>query len=332
MTAIVELKPCGVKRTPDPGTDRSTFSTHYPRRTADTGWVKQQGTELGRYLRARRAMVTPQDVGLPSTPRRRVGGLRREEVAEIVGLSTDYYVRLEQGRAVHPSGGVLDALSRALLLGPAERIHLYNLAQTPTSTPNNSPQHHHRNTLRSSLRHAVCGVQDAPAMIMNDRSDVLAWNGLATALIADFPTLPPAQRNMAWQIFLNPHAPEIHPDWNDAARTTVGILRMAAGHDPRDTALKHLIGELTVGNPTFAKLWSTQHVHEKTHGPKKFNNKIIGQISLNYETFHIPASDDHQVLVIYTAAPHSPEQDLLNRLTATMADKQEISADASTTS
>ena len=275
--------------------------------------MKEQGTELGRYLRARRAMVTPQDVGLPPAPRRRVEGLRREEVAEIVGLSTDYYVRLEQGRAQHPSAEVLDALCRALLLGPAEHAHLLNLARTPKRPSKTSPERRPRSSLRSSLAHAVFGVHDAPAMIMNDRSDVLAWNGLAAALIADFPNLPPAQRNMAWRIFLNPQAPEIHPDWNDAARTTVGILRMAVGRRPRDTALQHLIGELTVGSQTFAKLWATQHVHEKTHGTKKFRHRIIGEISLDYETFHIPATDD-QVLVIYTVAPQSPEQDLLRRL------------------
>ncbi|OZF26265.1 hypothetical protein [Rhodococcus sp. 14-2483-1-2] len=137
---------------------------------------------------------------------------------------------------------------------------------------------------------------------------------------------------MAWHIFLNPRAPEIHPDWNDAARTTVGILRMAAGRRPRDTALEHLIGELTVGNRIFAKLWATQHVHEKTHGPKKFHNSIIGEISLSYETFHIPASDDHHMLVIYTSAPNSPERDLLDRLAAATTARRETPVDASTTS
>ncbi|MUL80847.1 helix-turn-helix domain-containing protein [Mycobacterium sp. CBMA247] len=277
-------------------------------------------------------MVTPHDVGLPTMPRRRVDGLRREEVAEIVGLSTDYYVRLEQGRAQHPSAEVLDALCRALLLGPAERVHLLNLARTPGRPSKASPEHRQRSTLRSSLRHAVSSIHDAPALIMNDRSDVLAWNDLAAALIADFPRLPPAQRNMAWQIFLNPQAPEIHPDWNDAAQTTVGILRMAVGRRSRDTALTHLIGELSVGNQTFAKLWATQHVHEKTHGSKKFRHKLIGEFSLTYETFHIPASDDYHVLVIYTAAPHSPEHDLLNRLSATTTDTRDSpAADASTT-
>ena len=286
--------------------------------------MSQQSNELGRYLRTRRAMVAPGDVGLPATPRRRVDGLRREEVAEIVGLSTDYYVRLEQGRSQHPSADVLDALSRALLLGPAERAHLHNLAQTPRRASDHSPAHHHRTTLRSSLCHAVSRIHDAPAMIMNDRSDVLAWNDLAAALIADFPKLPPAERNMAWQIFLNPHATEIHPDWNDAARTTVGILRMAVGRHPRDPDLLHLVGTLAVGNQTFAKLWATQHVHEKTHGPKRFYNSLIGEISLTYETFQIPASDDHQVLVVYTAQPHSPDQDLLDRLTAATAGTVDI--------
>lgn len=290
--------------------------TLQPRRAVDTGWVNQQNNDLGRYLRARRAMVTPHDVGLPTMPRRRVDGLRREEVAEIVGLSTDYYVRLEQGRAQHPSAEVLDALSRALLLGSAERAHLHNLAMTTGRPAADAPAPRHRSALRPSLRHAVAAIRDAPAIIMNDRSDVLAWNVLATALIANFPKLPVAQRNMAWQIFLNPHATAVHPDWNDAARTTVGILRMAAGRHPRNAALMHLIGELTVGSKAFAKLWASQHVHEKTHGSKTFHHELVGRLSLTYETFHLPASEDHQVLVVYTAAPHSVEQELLERLSS----------------
>ena len=316
MKVIVEFRRHRGKGRSDLGTGRPTLSNPGPRRGSDTGRVSQQSNELGRYLRARRAMVGPRDVGLPAMPRRRVDGLRREEVAELVGLSTDYYVRLEQGRAQHPSVEVLDALSRALLLGPAERTHLHNLAHPHRRPSHDSPPLPRRNPLRSSLRHAVCAIHDAPAMIMNDRSDVLAWNGLAAALIADFPKLPPAQRNMAWQLFLNPRAPERHPDWTEAARSTVGILRMAAGRRPRAAALSQLIGELTLGSQPFAKLWATHHVHEKTYGPKKFRHELIGEISLAYETFHIPATEDHQVLVVYTAGPHSAEQDLLDRLAA----------------
>lgn len=308
------------------------MSNRYEQSVVDTEPVDKHDNQLGRYLRTRRAMVAPIDVGLAETPRRRVQGLRREEVAEIVGLSTDYYVRLEQGRAHHPSDAVLDALSRALLLGPAERAHLQNLAHASHLTPTGPREPLHRTALRASLRHIVCGIHHAPALIMNDRSDVLAWNTLATLLIADFPKIPAAQRNMAWQIFLNPRAREVHPDWDDAARTTVGILRMAAGRHPQDTPLKHLIGELTVGSPAFAKLWATQHVHEKTHGTKTFDNELTGTISLRYETFLLPSSVDHQVLVIYTAAPNSPEQDLLDRLKEQVAARQAEPAAASTTS
>lgn len=234
MAAIVELGLHCTKGTSDPGSGRSSLERLRSSRAVGTGWVSLHSNEFGRYLRARRAMVAPQEVGLPVVPRRCVDGRRREEVAEIVGLSTDYYVRLKQACARHPSAEVLNALCRALLLGPAERIHLHNLARAPIQHLAGAAP---RNTVRSSLRQTGSCIQDAPAMIMNDRSDALAWNGLATALIADFPNIPPAQRNMAWRILLGPHATKIHPDWNDAARTTVGILRMAVGWRLRDTAL-----------------------------------------------------------------------------------------------
>ncbi|MFJ9456385.1 helix-turn-helix transcriptional regulator [Kitasatospora sp. NPDC101447] len=268
---------------------------------------------LGDYLRARRALVSPADAGLPATGRRRVPGLRREEVAELVGLSTDYYVRLEQGRADRPSDAVLDALGRALRLGPAERAHLYDLARPPRRAAARAAAGGRADGLRSTLRQVVEAVPTAPAMIMNDRNDVLAWNGPAAALIADFPNLPPRERNMARRIFLDPDAREIHLDWNEAARTTVGILRMAAGRHPHDPELVRLVGELSLGSETFRKLWATHHVHEKTHGPKRFRHPAVGELTLGYESFQVPGAA-HHLLVIYTAPPGSPAEEALNLL------------------
>ncbi|MFJ4188412.1 helix-turn-helix transcriptional regulator [Kitasatospora sp. NPDC089509] len=268
---------------------------------------------LGDYLRARRALVSPADAGLPTTGRRRVPGLRREEVAELVGLSTDYYVRLEQGRADRPSDEVLDALGRALGLGSAERAHLYDLARPRRRAAALPAGPGRGEALRPALRQVVETLPTSPAMIMNDRNDVLAWNHLAAALIADFPRLPVRERNMARRIFLDPEAQLIHPDWDEAARTTVGILRMAAGRRPHDPELVRLVGELSLGSETFRRLWAGHHVHEKTHGPKRFRHPAVGEVALSYETFQVPGAA-HHLLVVYTAAPGSPAEEALNFL------------------
>jgi transcriptional regulator with XRE-family HTH domain len=248
--------------------------------------------------------------GLPSTGRRRVPGLRREEVAELVGLSTDYYVRLEQGRADRPSDAVLDALSRALRLGPAERAHLHDLARPRSRAAGRAPVAGREAALRPALRQVVEAIGDSPAVIMNDRTDVLSWNRLAAVLIADFPSLPPCERTMARRIFLDPSAPDIHPDWDEAARTTVGILRMAAGRRPHDPELVRLVGELSLGSAAFRTLWASHHVHEKTHGVKRFRHATVGEVTLCYETLQVPGPA-HHLLVIYTAPPGSPAAEAL---------------------
>jgi transcriptional regulator with XRE-family HTH domain len=260
---------------------------------------------LGDYLRTRRGLVSPEDVGLPPTGLRRVPGLRREEVAELAALSIDYYMRLEQGRADRPSDEVLDALGRALRLGPAERAHLRDLAR-PRSSIRRDEQ------LRPALRQVVA-TMPTPAVIMNDRTDVLAWNPLAAALLADFPNLPPRERNMARRIFLDPDARQVHLDWDEAARTTVGILRMAAGRQPHNAELVRLVGELALGSPEFRTLWASHHVHEKTNGRKHFGHPTIGEVALDYETFQAPGAA-HHLLVVYTAAPGSPAEEALNFL------------------
>ncbi|MFF3006252.1 helix-turn-helix transcriptional regulator [Kitasatospora sp. NPDC057940] len=266
---------------------------------------------LGDYLRTRRALVSPAQAGLPPTGRRRVPGLRREEVAELVGLSTDYYVRLEQGRAERPSDEVLDALGRALRLGPAERAHLYDLARPPRrSAARAAGVGRDGDALRPALRRVVEAMPTTPALIMNDRNDVLAWNRPAAALIADFPELPPRERNLARRIFLDPGAPDVHLDWEDTARTTVGILRMASGRQPHDPELVRLIGELALGSAAFRRLWAGHHVHEKTHGPKRFRHPVVGDVTLDYETFQVPGAARH-LLVVYTAAPGSPAEEAL---------------------
>ncbi|MGW7444604.1 helix-turn-helix transcriptional regulator [Kitasatospora sp. NPDC054795] len=284
---------------------------------------------LGEYLRTRRALLTPEDAGLPPTGRRRVPGLRREEVAELVGLSTDYYVRLEQGRADRPSDEVLDAIGRVLRLGPAERAHLYDLARPPRRAAGGAAGRvagrsagwapGRSEALRPALWRVVEAMADTPALVMNDRNDVLAWNRMAAALIADFPRLPPRERNMARRLFLDPDAREVHLDWAEAARTTVGILRMAAGRRPHDPELVRLLGELSLGSQEFRTLWAGRHVHEKSHGRKRFHHPAVGEVALDYETFRAPGTA-HHLLVVYTAAPGSRAEEALGLLGALAAE------------
>jgi len=263
---------------------------------------------LGQYLRALRSSVSPSQVGLQDGHRRRVTGLRRAEVAQLAGLSTEYYVRLEQGRADHPSQSVLEAFARALQLGTAERNHLFDIARHRRSL---SPCR--TDSPRPALGHVVGGITQFPALIVNRSLDVLAWNPLASCLIADFAELPPAHRNLARHVFLDPRALSLHVDWETAALDSVGMLRMATSRPPVDDALLELIDELSSSSPDFRRLWTTHHVHEKTHGIKLFRHEDVGLLELQYETFLV-AGHEHHMMVVYSAEPDSPTSRSLQRL------------------
>jgi len=279
------------------------------------------------YLRTLRAARSPHDVGLVAAGVRRVPGLRRDELARLAGVSTDYYTRLEQGRVGRPSDNVLDAISRALKLEPAERSHLADLANRPRQTQRTAPAAR----LRPELTHLVAAITSCPAMIMNRHTDVLAWNPLAAAVIADFPALPTAQRNMATLLFLHPHAADRHPDWERAARDTVGILRMTAGRDNFNPRLRKLVDDLATRSEPFRALWATHHVHEKTHGTKLFRHPDTGVIELNYETLHIPGPEK-LMLVTYTAQPDSSSADALAMLGSLIATAEHATSSTPETS
>jgi transcriptional regulator with XRE-family HTH domain len=229
-----------------------------------------------------------------------VPGLRREEVAAQAGLSTDYYVRLEQGRADHPSEAVLSAVARVLQLGDAERAHLFDLARAARTSA--APP-----LLRPALTRVVDGIAESPALIMDATTDVLAYNALAAELIADFRH----ERNMARLLFLDPDAATIHADWDRAATDTVGILRMSAGRRD-DPELQDLIEELTTHSAAFARLWSSHHVHEKSHGAKLLRHSDEGVLELEYESFAVPGVPG-TMLVVYTPATDAA-RDALRRI------------------
>ncbi|MDK1472913.1 helix-turn-helix transcriptional regulator [Streptomyces sp. 549] len=264
--------------------------------------------ELGAFLRSRRAQLTPQATGLPPTlGRRRVPGLRREEVAELAGVSLVYYVRLEQGRAANPSDAVLEALARVLRLGPTERTHLRDLARRPrTRLAHVAPSEPQPPRVRPGLRRLLDAVGATPAYVLAPSMDVLAANDLAHALVpglADASFGPP---NIARHIFLCTSARDLYPQWPEVARQTVGFLRFAAARHADDARLCHLVAELSRCSNEFRELWAAQEVREKTHGTKTFTHPVVGRFTLTYETLSLPA-EDSQALVVFTAPDSTAE-------------------------
>jgi transcriptional regulator with XRE-family HTH domain len=207
------------------------------------------GNELGDFLRARRADLDPHRAGLPDDGRlRRVPGLRREELAQLAHVSVDYVVRLEQGRTRRVSRPVLDALADALQLASDERAYLFTVADVTQAAPTRQPG---RQKVDRQLRQLLDGMHDIPAMILNRRMDVLAWNRGAAALLTDFGSLAPTERNLIRLTFLDGAYRALYADWPRAARECVEVLRMEAGRDPDDRALAALVGELSVRDPDF---------------------------------------------------------------------------------
>ncbi|MGK5531876.1 helix-turn-helix transcriptional regulator [Streptomyces sp. URMC 129] len=264
--------------------------------------------ELGEFLKSRRARVRPEDVGLPDLGgRRRVPGLRREELAQLAGVSADYYMRLEQGRGGGVSEEVLDALARALRLDDDERGYLFGLAR-----PRRAARRPRRARRAASprLRNLLDSMHDAPAYVIDHRTDILAWNRMAAALMLDFGALPPDERNWARLCFLDPRAAEIFPEWELKARETVAYLRLHAVDHPDDRRLAELVGGLSLKSELFRRLWTDHNVREKTHGEKRFHHPLVGDLWLTFQTLSVLGEED-QVLVAYAPEPGSASADAL---------------------
>ncbi|MEV4152943.1 helix-turn-helix transcriptional regulator [Nocardia salmonicida] len=266
--------------------------------------------DLAGYLRTRRSRVDPASVDIPTDSRRRVEGLRREEVAHLSGVSVDYYIRLEQGRATQPSEQILDALARVLGLDETEREHLYRLAR----------QRHRRakapgGRVRPELLRVLDLVAGAPALIMDHRLDVLAGNRLAGLLFgAAMPGL-----NTARHIFLEEAERGLYADWDNCTLDVVGHLRLAAGKYPEDPRLTSLIGELAMGSERFRRLWARADVRARTHGRKAYRHPLVGLLELHQENFALPGDSGLELLVL-SAAPGSAAADGLRLLAGLGAD------------
>lgn len=265
---------------------------------------------LGEFLRSRRARLQPEDVGLLPLPnRRRVPGLRREELAQLAGVSVDYYIRLEQGRGSHVSDAVLDAVANALRLADDERSHLRNLAR-PTRSPRR-PSRPQR--VRPQLRQLLGAMTDVPAFVVGRRTEVLAWNPLGAALIADFPALPPRERNFARLVFLDDQIGALFRDRRRKGRDIIAFLHLDAGRHPDDPLLAELVGELSLHSSLFRQLWSEHPVGDKSHADYEVEHPIAGPLLLTQEALRAP-DDPDQTLVTYTAVPGSPSEASLRLL------------------
>ena len=268
--------------------------------------------ELSDFLRRARGRVDPFRAGLPADGRvRRVPGLRREEVALLAGVSTDYYTRLEQGRPISPSSEVVVAVARALSLDEAGRAHLRHLLGTPRrSGPSRPPQ---VQRVRPGLRQFLDDLDGQPALILGRGAEVLASNRLARALFTDFDRLPAVERNYARWILLSPEARELFLDWSEQARTAVETLRLAHGSHPGDRGIADLVALLLERSPEFAEWWAEHGVYQRTHGRKHLRHPVVGDLVVDYETMLLPGDPD-QTVFIFTTEPGSSSRAALQLL------------------
>ncbi|MGW1223654.1 helix-turn-helix domain-containing protein [Streptomyces californicus] len=274
--------------------------------------------ELSEFLRTRRAKLQPQDVGLPEFGRhRRVPGLRREELAQLAGVSVAYYTRLEQGNGRNVSAEVLDAIARALRLTDAEHAHLTHLARPARHKKKRRPARAQR--VRTGLLYLLESMEGVPAYVTGARSDILAWNPMAAAVFGDWGALPPGERNWARLVFLSPAYRDLFVNWDSKASDMVSYLRLYAGCHPDDPELSALVGELSVKSEEFRRLWATHNVKEKGHGTKLVRHPLAGDLTLSYETLNLP-DDEEQHLVTYHAEPGSASAEGLRLLASWGAD------------
>lgn len=266
--------------------------------------------ELAAFLRTRRERLDPDDLGLPARRRaRRTPALRREEVAELAGVSVDYIVRLEQGRGMRPSADVVEALARALRLAPVERAYLSDLAR---QRPRNADEP--ATTAAPPLARLVADLSPLPAVLMNHRYDILAWNRESARLLLDFAALPPERRNLVWLCLMHPEIRGCYVDQERVVRDGIAHLRAAWAAHPEDSALRGLIAEFIAGDEDFARLWAERDVTVNGRGHKVMRHPEAGVISMNLEVL-VPLHDPDQRLLIHRAADEE-SRSALDRLCA----------------
>jgi transcriptional regulator with XRE-family HTH domain len=270
--------------------------------------------EIREFLTTRRARITPERAGLPTygPRRRRVSGLRREEVALLAGISVEYYTRLERGNARGVSDDVLDAVSRALVLDEAEHAHLLDLVRTA-----NAERPPRRTSMPQRVRPSVQRIVDAmtgvPAFVRNARFDILYANALASALYSEHYRDPVRPPNSARFVFLDRRARVFYADWETTAHDIVATLRGEAGRNPYDRALSDLVGELSTRSEEFRVRWASHDVRFHRSGTKRLHHPLVGDLVLAFESLELPA-DPGLTVVTYSAEPGTASEEALREL------------------
>ncbi|MEU0283251.1 helix-turn-helix transcriptional regulator [Streptomyces sp. NPDC006195] len=252
------------------------------------------GTPLGDFLRARREALKPHDVGLPEYGRRRVPGLRREEVALLAGVSSDYYIRLEQGRENSPSPQVLEAVAQALKLDAETADHLNRLCLTVSQRPRDRGE----SGVSRKLLQLMDGWEHTPAFVVGPALDIMAANSLATALHSGFAQFD----NLARMVFVDPAGRDFYQEWERAAHSCVAEIRAAYGHDPASARIADVVAELSAHSEEFAALWQTHEVKSKSQEGKHLKHPQVGDLHIEFAAFTVNGAP-HQQLVVYQAEP-----------------------------
>ena len=284
--------------------------------------------EVREFLTTRRARLSPDAAGLPAYGgRRRVAGLRREEVAMLAGVSVDYYVRLERGNLAGVSQSVLEGIARALHLDDAEHEHLFDLARRANGGPV-SRRRPAEQRVRTAVRQVLDAIDDAPAWVRNARFDLLAANRLGRALLAPMLAAPQRPANFARFIFLDPAARQFYVNWPRAADDSAAYLHTEMARNAHDEKLTHLIEELTAHSDDFRARWKEHTVRFHRSGTKRLAHPVVGTLQVNFESMELP-SDPGAALVVYTAEPDSPTADALRLLASWAATEDRLDADSS---
>ncbi|MER6564226.1 helix-turn-helix transcriptional regulator, partial [Streptomyces sp. NPDC001027] len=269
----------------------------HPEPVRAAGGGLDRRAEVGAFLRTRRARLAPKDVGLPTYGRRRVPGLRREELALLAGVSVAYYTRLEQGDGGNVSAQILDSIARALRLSDDEHAHLTHLAKPK---PGRKEPAAPARQVRPALQHLLDSFDGVPAYVVGRRTDILAWNRMAAAVFGDWAQLSARERNWSRLVFLRPECRDLYVDWEQKASDVVGFLRMDAGCHPEDPQLSALVSELSMRSAQFRRLWAAHDVKAKGCGTRDLRHPLVGELTLSFETFGL-ADAGEQALITHHA-------------------------------
>jgi transcriptional regulator with XRE-family HTH domain len=286
-------------------------------------------SDIRDFLASRRARITPEQAGLLSGGgRRRVPGLRREEVAVLAGVSTEWYTRLEKGHIIGVSEDVLEAVARVLQLDEAERTYLFDLARA-AARPIRTPLRRGKAQIQPRVQWMLDSMTASAAFVANGRLDIVAANSLGRALHSPMFEDPRRPANFARFQFLDPRAADYYDDWESAANITVALLRAEAGRHPQDTQLRELVGELSTVSDDFRTRWAAHNVRIHHNGAKQFRHPVVGALELTYHTLDLPTEDHRGLrLTIYTAEPGSPSEDALKLLASWAATITDAAAPA----